>query len=234
MNIPCLVINLDRQQERFEIIKKELNDVGFSNVVRIPGVDGKKLPDTGLLPRSLVGCFESHKKCARYMVDNDIPLALILEDDAFPYPEKFPHDFTENVNDYDIVTYHTHDPSTEKKEHNLLMTSSAAYAMTYTGALKILNTKIFFHYDIQTNFEIKKFKSKQLFYTDESESTNVSDGKKNFFSENILKCFEKHRSDTTLKTVVLRNPISGYEYNNSELITIVFVIIMFFWFVNLF
>ena len=234
MDIPCLVINLDRQRDKFDIIQKELEDVGFTNIIRIPGVDGKKLPDTGLLPRSLVGCFESHKKCARYILDNNLPKALILEDDALPYPEMFPYDFP-TIKGYEMVLYHTHNPYEENKDNVMrILGSAAAYMLTHEGAKQVSELPIIHHYDIQINFQLMKFKEKQRFYTDESSSTNITDNDFNFISKNIGRSLDNHRYYNTIKSVFLRNPITGYEYNMSEFVTIIAMVICIYWFVNLF
>lgn len=91
-----LVINLKHSLTRLETFKATNSSV-LKKIVRIEAVDGRKLTDKwqylsrwmhlthepgkfNIMPA--IGCFLSHRKCWQYVVDNDLPYALILEDDA--------------------------------------------------------------------------------------------------------------------------------------------------------
>lgn len=78
-----LVINLDRDTERLKNVERQLDDF-----TRIAAVDSKKVRgdcSTSLLQlfgtKSMAGIMMSHMKCWRYIVENNLDYALILEDD---------------------------------------------------------------------------------------------------------------------------------------------------------
>lgn len=91
-----LVINLDRSPNRWEFISKQFANLNLP-VTRVSGVDGNKLSaETQLnlqpplkekweFPRRLlpgeIGCYLSHVKCWKILVESDDPWALIVEDD---------------------------------------------------------------------------------------------------------------------------------------------------------
>lgn len=83
MNIPTLVINLDKDTVNLAQAKSQLN-----SFIRIPAVLGstaKKESSTLFCQLfctdSMIGCMLSHIKCWQYIVDQNIPYAIILEDD---------------------------------------------------------------------------------------------------------------------------------------------------------
>lgn len=96
------VINLDRHAERLSWMNEHLGDLGLT-FTRMAGVDGVSLSAQEIsriyddaaarrmLERSLtlpeIGCALSHLKLMRKMVDEKIPVALVLEDDALLSPE---------------------------------------------------------------------------------------------------------------------------------------------------
>jgi glycosyl transferase, family 25 len=88
--IPVLVINLARATERRQSISHHLQELGVEFTF-IDGVDGSSL-DASYVNKIVapeakihigaIGCYLSHLACYEYMQKNQIPLALILEDDA--------------------------------------------------------------------------------------------------------------------------------------------------------
>lgn len=96
------VINLDRHAERLAWMNEHLGDLSltFSRMAAVDGLTlsqeeiGKLYDDTAarrMLERSLtlpeLGCALSHLKVMRRMVAENIPVALVLEDDALLSPE---------------------------------------------------------------------------------------------------------------------------------------------------
>lgn len=94
--VPVLVINLDRSTDRWEQIQQRAFETGVT-IERVPAVDGTKIPqlewqdfDTkkfhlfhGRRPKGAeYGCYMSHIRALRIVVERDLPYALILEDDA--------------------------------------------------------------------------------------------------------------------------------------------------------
>jgi len=83
-----LIINLDKDVKRWESISSGLEKIGIKST-RIPAIYGKELPRMILeehLPKlktaGAIGCAYSHRKSWTYIVENNLPYATILEDDA--------------------------------------------------------------------------------------------------------------------------------------------------------
>lgn len=94
--VPTFFINLDHDVGRREALERQLDALGLPHT-RFPGVYGKALPPEELArqydhARALaqsreltvgeVGCALSHLGVYRAMLEQDLPHALILEDDA--------------------------------------------------------------------------------------------------------------------------------------------------------
>ncbi|MGA7323464.1 MAG: glycosyltransferase family 25 protein [Rhodomicrobium sp.] len=94
MQIPILVINLDRSTDRLRDITQKLNGMNLA-FERIAAVDGKDLTEQQkravyrkrLWRRELtsgeIGCYLSHLKAIRYMLAKQMDRAIILE--RFPF-----------------------------------------------------------------------------------------------------------------------------------------------------
>lgn len=89
---PMFVLNLDRSVKRWETAKAVMDGAGLE-VQRFPAVDGRLLSKEELLrestkiatffqPRGVIGCYLSHKKFWKMIVDNDLPAAIVFEDDV--------------------------------------------------------------------------------------------------------------------------------------------------------
>lgn len=169
--IPTFVINLDRSKERWTRMQKALEDAGFpsNSYQRFSAVEGKKLDRDYIKsilsvraffdlnkPRyehrmfnnlGAIGCYLSHIKLAQHIVENQIPMALILEDDGIPNKDameklqklKLPEDgdmyilsaaFLPNgmIQSYDDNWY---------RLYNMFF-GTQAYLLTFKGAQKIL------------------------------------------------------------------------------------------------
>ena len=98
MQLPTLLINVDRSPERRLDSAQALHHLGLS-WERVPGVDGAQLPELMIqqlnppcrwaewfrpLTPGEIGCFLSHVRCWKTIVDRQWPCALILEDDFAP------------------------------------------------------------------------------------------------------------------------------------------------------
>lgn len=83
------MINLDRQTRRWAFMSAQLANLGLA-AQRLPAVNGydpAALADAasapyGDMPNGEIGCFESHRRAWRHIIDNDLPGAFILEDDV--------------------------------------------------------------------------------------------------------------------------------------------------------
>ncbi len=90
---PVFLINLDRDPDRLAHMRATLERAGLA-FERVPAVLGLEMPDwvkpyfldaAGKIASTLrigeVGCYASHLVVARRMIDENIPLALVFEDD---------------------------------------------------------------------------------------------------------------------------------------------------------
>jgi len=88
--VPVFVISLARAEDRRSAIRRHLESYGIEYEI-IDAVDGFKLADDDAnrllapgyaLHRGAIGCYLSHVKVYEEIVRREIPVALVLEDDA--------------------------------------------------------------------------------------------------------------------------------------------------------
>ena len=99
------VINMDKDIDRMNLISNNLDDLGIS-YKRFPAVKGDEIKNNdkfsqiclSLCTNGIKGCAMSHITLWKYIIDNNIDYALILEDDA---------EFTDNFNQLYIKFYET-------------------------------------------------------------------------------------------------------------------------------
>lgn len=124
LKLPCRVINLDRNPERWVICEERIKEVGFTNYKRVAGVDGKDSkqledgwkelnnPKFAEWDKEFVsypgkqGCFLSHFKIWKEILDNKIPYMVVLEDDVLFHPkwkEIAPAYLEGTPKDFDII-----------------------------------------------------------------------------------------------------------------------------------
>lgn len=101
-----LVINLERDKERWKQAEKQVREIVGFEPVRIDAVYGAKMTPEEISDQAtpmcaqfctgaMIGCWLSHKKCWQYMVDRNIDQAMILEDDCV-----FSPDFNQKLDEY--------------------------------------------------------------------------------------------------------------------------------------
>lgn len=117
------LINLDRRPDRLEQVKTQLEQLGLE-FQRISAVDGKQLPaDYPLLQKERflleqkkpavmgeIGCAESHRLIWKQMIANNLPFALILEDDISLNPKLTAFLKTKAYETYDFVNLSSAEP----------------------------------------------------------------------------------------------------------------------------
>lgn len=89
MPYPIFVINLAHHPKRWEFVAAQLRALGLS-ATRIEAVNGydpairaqAAAASYAPLAAGEIGCFESHRKIWRRVVDEDLPAAVVLEDDV--------------------------------------------------------------------------------------------------------------------------------------------------------
>jgi GR25 family glycosyltransferase involved in LPS biosynthesis len=108
IGLPAFVINLDRRSDRLALAMQRLESAGFRQVIRFRAVDGTDAAEVAEVWRSWgcpkmdpsdetfcdgtrypgkQGCTLSHLKVWRHIVENNIPMALIFEDDVLFHPD---------------------------------------------------------------------------------------------------------------------------------------------------
>lgn len=121
LNTPCYVLNMDKCQDRMQLALKRIGEAGFQNVKRFRGVDaecddldaawavhGSPRFDTSdrefcVEYKGKQGCALGHYGIWKDIIDNNVPCAIIFEDDvefhsrwkelAKSYWEHTPRDF---------------------------------------------------------------------------------------------------------------------------------------------
>lgn len=107
VDLPIAVINLTHRADRWQALTSRAAAVGLDKLIRVPAVDGRKLPAAGMaallqapvnhiqdaphshltLTPPAIGCFLSHLSIWRWLIEANLPRVLILEDDAAPGPQ---------------------------------------------------------------------------------------------------------------------------------------------------
>jgi len=172
---------------------KALREAGLDPVL-FKGVNGRKGEDSKhknrlttfcnyMCPGTVKGCGLSHILLAEHLYQRGIQLALILEDDAYPF-EKFDLNneidkvLSEVPEDWEIIKLHCDvwckDGSNKSGFGN---GSAAAYLINTKGLEKLKSLKLLYHIDAQQTMSFNIYKSKvNLFWADEKNSTNRKDG----------------------------------------------------------
>lgn len=86
------VINMDESKDRLKMMTDQIPKIG-KPFIRIPAINGKKMSYNDLkqsstpfcqmfCTHSIIGCFLSHKKTWKTIVDNNDDYALVMEDDC--------------------------------------------------------------------------------------------------------------------------------------------------------
>lgn len=92
MDLPALLINLDRDVQKLTSVTERLQSAGIT-FERIPAVDGSALTQDDLhrrctatckhyCPKGAIGCFLSHVEAWRVVASRGLARALVLEDDV--------------------------------------------------------------------------------------------------------------------------------------------------------
>ena len=179
--IPCYVITLDDSfPAKNHLIRLGLNPILFK------GINGKKDEHLGYMgnvsvpcqytcPKSIIGSGLSHILLAKKLYEEEVPIALILEDDAYPKVSKLDIEqiISEVPDDWDIIKLHCNYCINGSNESVITDGSIASYIINRKGMYKLKNLHIMTYLDSQIAFtpNIKMYKTLyNLFWTDEEKS----------------------------------------------------------------
>ena len=88
----AFVINMDKDKSRLTTFMSDWNPIKSLSITRVPGIIGKDVRNTDQVTdfckkfctNGMIGCYASHLSIFKIIVDNNLPMAVILEDDAYP------------------------------------------------------------------------------------------------------------------------------------------------------
>jgi GR25 family glycosyltransferase involved in LPS biosynthesis len=203
MILPTYVIHLGESfSNRQSLIDIGLEPVGFK------GINAKKNEHLRyadritpmcqyFCPKSPIGCGLSHILLADTLFQKQVPMALILEDDAYPLVQSI--DFEQIIQsvppDWELIKLHC-DPNCKDGEYRVIKEdeamSTAAYIINTKGIQKLKDMKLSYHIDHQLFWSnIKQYKSRRnLFWTDES-SSNIRVSQNTHWFIHLMKLISK-------------------------------------------
>lgn len=160
------VINLDKDTDRLKKMKKRLEPNGFKRIKGIYGNDYDFSNDDNvyftckyLCPKSVIGCALSHRLALKtFLETSEKEYLLLLEDDAEPIPNNYIEKIEESIKgapaDWDIIkldwgTFIWNESNNDSEKDYLSYYSSLTTALIINkkSAEKILQNKIYWHYD---------------------------------------------------------------------------------------
>ena len=210
------VITIERNKKRYTSLLEKLKEQGFKedDINIFIGVDYKKdiIPDNVLSkwskfsPRGVLACAASHVLLWKYISEQDIDFALILEDDSYVNKEEFDkylYDFKNVINDNTFLNLSTAYtiPSTDTYDNVLFTNSKLVLSLDTYILTPCLCKKLFlfykenglsYHIDLHLSF-IKKYIPMKILHFNKKitisnmrhESTMVSSHNKKFFLKMI-------------------------------------------------
>jgi hypothetical protein len=237
MIVPCYVIHLGTDFDN----RKSLQSIGL-NPIGFKGVNGKRDeflkyqeyidPDCfASCPKTVIGCGLSHILLAEKLYEEGHDVALVLEDDAYPKVVHF--DFESIIksvpSDWEIIKLHC-DTHCKDGSYVTEFGSNAAYIINRKGMFKLKNLKVKFHIDYQLVklSDIIVYKSQtNLFWADESSSSNRQRGKGHWFSVFTSKPTSGEKDkDMYLMYPIHRIPGTTIEYTAGTIINCALIFLL--------
>ena len=247
---PCYVITLNKTLgEQGEALKK----AGLDPIL-FEGVNGNKYEHVyydsmfhgffkHIMFNGAKGCSLSHQLLCEKLYNDEVEVALILEDDAYPFENIELNQEIEKVlgevpEDWDIIRLHC--DSWCKNNSNTVKnndTSTAAYLISRRGITKCKNSTIKFSVDNQQNNEMIVYKSKNnLFFTDEKVSTLRGSNESYIFEPFLNFLIPIKNGEKTWNTKLNHKllKLGNSEVRTVDLITFIFVVVglIIFYYIN--
>lgn len=160
LKCPCFVINMDRCKHRLDVSLQRIHDAGFHNVERFRAVDAMHdslqdawqshgNPQFDNTDQEFVtfpgkqGCMLSHLNLWKYIIDKNIPLAVVFEDDVCfhsQWDKLAPKYFENSPKDFDILYMGSQmDVMSSGHITRVPVFCTHAYIITRTAAEKLYN-----------------------------------------------------------------------------------------------
>jgi len=165
LQAPTFIINLERSPERLKKSKQYITNAGFQKIIPWKATDAKKedlknvwmellgeepnispfFKDFQIFPYS-VGCLLSHLRLWKYIIQENIELAVVFEDDVLfhsDWDKLAPKFWAETPTDFDIL-YLGSNPEANYNGVKLIdripVMCTHAYVLTTNGALRLLQS----------------------------------------------------------------------------------------------
>ena len=250
---PCYVLSLNKTLgKQGEALKK----AGLDPII-FQGIDGRKgehnYYENRMDPlfkkigtKGSKGASLAHLMLCKKLYEEGVELALILEDDAYPFENINLNDEIEKVlnevpDDWEIIKLHCDmfciDGSNQQT--SLFNGSSAAYLINTKGLHVLNNTTLKLQFDNYINIVNKVYKSKtNLFWTDETVSSVRPSNDKYIFSYILNFLFPIKTGEKTwdiwLNMKYFTIPFTTIEVTKIQLWTFIFVVtgLIIFYYIN--
>ena len=239
MSVPCYVITIKDDFPN----RKSLERIGL-NPVTFKGVDAAK--DEHLkyqkhvhpfcqkvCTKGMIGCGISHILLAEKLYNEKVPVALILEDDAYPKVSKI--DFEQIISsvpeDWEMIKLHC-DMNCEDGSHTVGFNgSTGAFLINRKGMEKFSRKRVLYHIDIQLSLsDIKIYKSRyNIFSTDESSSSLRETKKVHWASHFVPRPTSGEKDENAvMQSKFSRIPGTTIELTVGNVVDMIFLFLIFF------
>jgi GR25 family glycosyltransferase involved in LPS biosynthesis len=238
MSVPCYVITI---QDDFPN-RKSLERIGL-NPVTFKGVNAKKDEHLKHLkhvhpvcqkfcPRGTIGCGLSHILLAQKLYDANVPIALILEDDAYPKVSEI--DFEQIISsvpeDWEMIKLHCDMYCKDGTYDAGINASTGAYLINRKGMKKLSTKRVIQHIDLQLALtDMKMYKSMyNIFATDENASSLRETKKVHWGSYFVPRPTSGEKNENTqMQNKMLRIPGTNIELTVGNMIDGLSLILLF-------
>lgn len=186
-NFDIYIINLDKDTDRIERIRKNLAPNHFERISAIYGEDiditvQKNVNSVSkiITPKSVLGCNLSHRKAIdRFLNVSAKPYVVILEDDAEPVRPTYMKEIVEAIEGapehWDVIKL-DYLPDIKQNEYTSYKSwLTTAYILNKPSAKKILEKPVYYHYDVELNlFDLKIVNNPQIVFKQTWDDKNGS------------------------------------------------------------
>ena len=240
------VINMKSQPERFETQREHLRAVGI-DPERVEGYAYDDISEDEkrrffkkyalyIMPKSNLACCYSHLKAMElFLAQSDSPIALVLEDDAYPLftDKKHLEEKLKTTGNWDFLFLHCDGVCPMTLGPPLpFSTSAAAYFVTRRGARRALSNKYSNHFDLSRPRGCKRLiDGINSFWTDEDGAmSSLGTNRNHGVCPKILAFVRGNRGEKNLSHALgyrlVRIPILNVELDTVDVISLAWAVWM--------